>query len=98
MAVFALFPVSCPACHGSGREAIMGFLDHTLHLGDPIIRAVPAGGAGFPTGSALAPVGEALTSSFDDVVYLSCPNADCGGRFGPYTARELRHQLLRNWR
>ena len=92
-AIFGMFPLTCPACQDAGRELTMGFLDHTLRFGDPIIRACSprVGEAG------LDAVGEPLTGSFDDLAYLFCPDVDCGRQFGPYSAREFRHRLLRSW-
>jgi hypothetical protein len=94
--VFAMFPVRCPVCRDAGREVTMGFLDHTMRPGDPIIRACSS-----PLGEAVQAkpvIGEPLTGSLDGVAYLSCPDSACGRRFGPYTARDLRRRLLRSWR
>ena len=94
--VFAMFPVTCPVCRDAGREVTMGFLDHTLRFGDPIIRACST-----PAGEPLPAnpvIGEPLTGSLDGVAYLSCTHSACGRRFGPYTARDLRRRLLRSWR
>jgi hypothetical protein len=83
-------------CQDAGREVTMGFLDHTLRFGDPIIRACSSGrGEAVP---AYPVIGEPLTASLDGVAYLSCTDPACGRRFGPYTARNLRHRLLRSWR
>lgn len=94
--IFAMFPVTCPVCQDAGREVTMGFLDHTLRFGDPIIRAcsssLPEAGLGNPV------IGEPLTDSLDGVVHLCCPDPACGRRFGPYTSRDLRRRLLRSWR
>ena len=43
-----MFPVTCPACRDAGREVTMGFLDHTLRFGDPIIRACSCLGEASP--------------------------------------------------
>ena len=97
--IFGTFPIACPACHDAGHEVTMGFLDHTLRFGDPIIRAAAfADGGPDRPGATLCAVGEPLTECFDDVAYLSCTDTQCGRRFGPYTARDLRHRLLRSWR
>lgn len=100
--IFGMFRVTCPVCSAGsddfvGREVTIGFLDHTLRFGDPIIRAAAstAGSLGDPTAPA---AGEPLTANLDDVAYLTCPEPECGRQSGPYTARELRHQLLRSWR
>ena len=94
--VFGMFPVTCRVCSAKcdqdgGRKVPIGFLDHTLHLGDPIIRAASTGDLGAPA------VGVPLTVDLDDVTYLTCSEPDCGRQFGPYTARDLRHRLLRSW-
>ena len=99
--VFAMFPITCPACRDAGREVTMAFLDHTLRFGDPIIRArsSPLGEAVPAQSVAAHPViGEPLTADLDGAAYLSCPDRGCGRRSGPYTARDLRHRLLRSWR
>ena len=93
-AIFGMFPLTCPACQDEGRELTMGFLDHTLRFGDPIIRACsPRVGEA----AGLDAVGEPLTGSLDDLAYLFCPDFGCGRQFGPYSAREFRHRLLRSW-
>ena len=93
-AIFGMFPLTCPACQDAGRELTMGFLDHTLRFGDPIIRACsPRVGEA----AGLDAVGEPLTGSLDDLAYLFCPDFGCGRQFGPYSAREFRHRLLRSW-
>ena len=95
-AVFAMFPITCPVCRDAGRAVTMGFLDHTLRFGDPIIRACPA--PRVEVVRATSVIGEPLTDSFDGIAYLWCPDSACGRRFGPYTARDLRRRLLRSWR
>jgi hypothetical protein len=91
-----MFPVTCPVCRDAGRQVTIGFLDHTLRFGDPIIRAFSSGlGEAVP---AHRVIGEPLTGSLDGVAYLSCSDSACGRRFGPYTARDLRRRLLRSWR
>jgi hypothetical protein len=97
--VFEMFPVTCPVCHDDGRDVTMGFLDHTLHFGDPIIRTVAPTEDSQGTAKAdRVTAGMPLTGSLDDAAYLSCTEPGCGRRFGPYTARYLRYQLLRSWR
>ena len=94
--VFGMFPVTCPVCSAGcdqrGERAVaIGFLDHTLRFGDPIIRAAATGDLG------VREVGVPLTADLDDITYLNCTEPDCGRQFGPYTARDLRHRLLRSW-
>ena len=85
--VFGMFLVTCPVCsarrdqaggtQAGGRAVAIGFLDHTLRFGDPIIRAVATGDRG------VREVGVPLTADLDDVTYLNCTEPDCGRRFGP---------------
>ena len=95
-AVFAMFRITCPVCRAAGRAVTMGFLDHTLRFGDPIIRACSSPRVEVVRANPV--IGEPLTESLDGIAYLSCPDSACGRRFGPYTARDLRRRLLRSWR
>ena len=95
-------PIACPICCDDfdGDEMTMGFLHRGNHASETLrirgLAHVPA--SLYPEGEAPDDdiprgMGDDLTGSPHEPVYLTCPHPDCRRRYGPFTAHGLWHRL-----